>query len=66
MSAHHIHTPSTLVTIIVGWLSSGYGWLFEDMPPISAMGAVAALALTLVKLYSIWKRNRSGSSTPVD
>jgi hypothetical protein len=35
---------------IAGWAASGYGWLFADMPGIAALGAVAALVLTLIKI----------------
>ena len=32
------------------WLASGYGWLYADMPVIAAMGATAALILTIIKI----------------
>lgn len=35
---------------IAGWLVSGYGWLFADMPGIAALVAIATLILTAIKI----------------
>lgn len=36
--------------VIAGWATSGYGWLFADMPGIAALVAVATFVLTLIKI----------------
>lgn len=36
--------------VIAGWATSGYGWLFADMPGIAALVAVATLVLTVIKI----------------
>lgn len=33
-----------------GWAVSWYGWLFADMPGITAIVAVATLVLTVIKI----------------
>lgn len=35
---------------IAAWLASGYGWMYADMPGIAAIGATAALILTVIKI----------------
>jgi hypothetical protein len=48
------HLPTVTTTIILGWLASGYGWLFEGMPGIAILIAVTTLILTCVKLKAAW------------
>lgn len=51
---------------MAGWAMSGYGWLFADMPGIAALGATAALVLTLIKIAQAvvaW-RSTDPSETP--
>ena len=45
---------------VAGWLVSGYGWLFADMPGIAALVAVATLLLTIIKIIDAVRSWRAG------
>lgn len=52
--------------VIAGWATSGYGWLFADMPGIAALVAVATLVLTLIKIaQAVMAWRASDHSMPV-
>jgi hypothetical protein len=51
--------PSTTATIVIGWVASCYGWLFEGMPGIAILIAVTTLILTCVKLKAAWDGRKS-------
>lgn len=45
---------------VAGWLVSGYGWLFADMPGIAALVAIATLVLTIIKILDAVRTWRAG------
>ena len=60
MSADHNVIQGGWREAVVGWLVSGYGWLFADMPGIAALVAVATLVLTIIKILDAVRAWRAG------